>query len=202
MRNLIWLCALVMLATAACKSSANRANALPGSGDCANLALRLDRSHWMVNKHTSISKVLARRAPNRPPVHVGYLIQRQYREMRGGPEFRVYTVTTLNRDEQIGHIDQLGRAYRYEPRRNGTFDTVSVGSNTLESNIGAIFDTLDAITVTATNERRLAFNALDANGDGLLQLTETRSFGDRVTGADTNGDGVVDFAEFNEVDVL
>ena len=202
MRNLIWLCALVMLATAACKTSAGGPRSVPGSEDGSNLALRLDRSNWMVNKHTTVSNVLARRAPNRPPEHIGYLVKRQYREMRGGPEFRVYSVTTLNRDEQIGHIDQLGRAYRYEPRRNGSFDTVSVGANTLESNIAAIFDTLDRVTVTATNERRLAFNALDANGDGLLQIAETRSFGDRDSGADINGDGVVDFAEFDAVDVL
>ena len=48
----------------------------------------------------------------------------------------------------------------------------------------------------------MAFEALDANGDGLLQPEESRSFGDRVSGAYTNGDGVVDFEEFEEVDIL
>ena len=202
MRNLIWLCALCMLALTACRTGPSGQQSVQLDGDCENLALRLDRSDWMVNQATHISNVLAVRAPNRPPEHVGYLIERRYRKMRGGPEFSVFTVTGLNRDDQLGHIDQLGQAYRYEPRRNGTFDTVSVGSNTRERNVQAILDTQDRITLTPTSERRIAFNALDANGDGLLQLAETQSFGDRITTADRNGDGVVDFAEFDAIDTL
>jgi len=114
----------------------------------------------------------------------------------------MYTITTLNRDEQIGHIDQLGRAVRYEPRRNGGFESVDVGSNTIERNVQAIFDTKFRITLVGTSQRRIAFERLDANGDGLLQGAETASFGYRITGADTNGDGVVDFEEFNAIDVL
>jgi hypothetical protein len=202
MRNLIWLCALVMLATAACRTGPSGQQSVQLDGNCENLALRLDRSDWMVNKATNVSNILAQRAPNRPPEPIGYLVERRYRQMRGGPEFTVYSVTTLDRAEQIGHIDQLGRAFRYEPRRDGSFDTVSAGSNSLDHNIQAIFDTKDRITVVSTSERRLAFERLDANGDGLLQLTETQSFGDRITGADRNGDGVVDFAEFDAVDTL
>ena len=202
MRNSIWLCALCMLALAACRTGPTGQQSVQLDGDCANLALRLDRSDWMVNQATSVSKVMAARAPNRPPEHVGYLESRQYQKMRGGPLFTIQTVTGLDRDDQRGHIDQLGRAFRYEPRRNGTFDTVSVGSNNRERNIQAILDTGDRITLVPTSERRIAFNALDANGDGLLQLAETQNFGDRITTADRNGDGVVDFEEFDAIDVL
>ena len=114
----------------------------------------------------------------------------------------MYSITTTNRDEQIGHVDRMGRAVRYEPKRNGSFESVPVGSNTLERNVQAIFDTMDRVTFEPTNERELAFNALDLNGDGLLQSAETRTFGDRIANADTNGDGVVDYEEFNAIDVL
>lgn len=202
MRKLICLCALVALSTAACRTNPDGSRKPALGPDCDNLALRLDRSDWMVNKATRVSQVMSARAPNRPPEHIGFLVQRQYRQMRGGPEFTMYSVTTLDRNEQIGHIDQLGRAVRYEPRRNGTFADVPVGSNTLARNVQAIFDTKFRITFAPTNERRIAFNNLDANGDGFLQGTETASFGDRITGADTNGDGVVDFQEFDAIDVL
>ena len=207
MRNLLWLCALgavavTALSMSACKSNSNRSRTSGIAADNDNLALRLDRSDWMVNQGTKVSKIRAASAPNRPPEHIGYLVERQYRQARGGPEFKMYTITTLNRDEQIGHIDQLGRAVRYEPRRNGGFESVDVGSNTIERNVQAIFDTKFRITLVGTSQRRIAFERLDANGDGLLQGAETASFGYRITGADTNGDGVVDFEEFDAIDVL
>jgi hypothetical protein len=203
MRKLLCLCALVALTTTACRTNPDGSRKPAIGADCNyNLAMRMDRSDWMVNEATNVSRVMSARQPNRPPEHIGYLVEKRYRQMRGGPQFTMYSVTTLDRDEQIGHIDQLGRAVRYEPRRNGTFESVPAGSNTLERNVQSIFDTKHRITFRPTNERRIAFDSLDVNGDGLLQLTETASFGDRITGADRNGDGVVDFAEFDAIDVL
>jgi len=215
MMHLLAFCALValsgiLLTTTACRSNAGARRGPPKGGlpsvlpsaDCDNIALRLDRSDWMVNQGTRSWRVVSHSAPNRPPEHIGYLVERRYRQMRGGPQFKMYSVTTLNRAEQIGHIDQIGRAVRYEPRRNGGFASVPAGSNTRELNVASIFETTDRITLEATSERREAFDALDENGDGLLQRGETISFGDRITGADQNGDGVVDFEEFDVVDTL
>jgi len=200
MRRLLCLCALVALALPACRGGRSP---LPlAKNDADNIAVRLDRGDWMVNQQTKMWKVMATGAPNRPPEHIGYVEERQYRQARGGPLFRMYSVTTRNRAEQIGHIDQLGRAYRYEPRRNGTFDKVAIGSNTLELNVQAIFETPRDVTLQATNQRRLAFDALDDNGDGVLQAAEARAFGGRISSADTNGDGLVDFQEFDAIDSL
>lgn len=205
MRHLHWLCAVSALVLAGCQSRTVLPTGLPTvtrPNDATNLVMRMDRGDWMVNQGSKVYKVVAASAPNRPPRHIGYVEERLYRQMRGGPEFTIYVVTTLDRREQIGKIDQLGRAIRYEPQRNGTFQQVDVGTNTREMSVAAIFDTLDRITLSPVSERRLAFEAIDLNGDGLLQANETSSLGDRVTGADTNGDGVVDFEEFDAVDIL
>jgi hypothetical protein len=204
MRHSVWLFAVAALVFAGCRTSPTgdgSATIDPGFS-CSDPILKLDRGDWMVNQGSQVWKVMAASAANRPPRHIGYVFGRQYRQMRGGPEFQVQTVTTLDRHEQIGHIDQLGKGVRYEPRRNGSFREVSVGTNTRELNVGAIFGTNDRITLERTSERRLAFEALDANGDGVLQPAETASFGDRIAGADTNRDGIVDFEEFDAVDVL
>jgi len=200
MKRTLWLSTVVLVALPACTQHAGR-TAAELRGD-PSVAVQLDRGDWMVNKSTKLYKVMARGAPNRPPLLIGYVEEKEYRQARGGPEFRMYSVTTKNRAEQIGHIDQMGRAYRYEPRRNGTFDKVDLGSNTIEENVQAIFDTNDKVVLRETSARRLAFESLDANGDGVLQKAEAESFGDRVAGADTNHDGVVDFEEFDAVDVL
>ena len=202
MRRMIWLCALSILILPACSSSRTTGRGLPTVSARDDIAQRIDRGDWMVNRATKVSKVMVTGEPNRPPRQIGFVEARKYRQRRGGPEFTMYVVTTLDRKEQIGHIDQLGRAYRYEPRRGGTFEKVALGSNTLERNVQAIFDTTQRVTLEPTTERRLAFEALDANGDGLLQPAESRSFGGRITEADTNHDGVVDFEEFDQIDVL
>ena len=200
MMRTLCLCALFLAALPACTQNAGRDAAVLRGEE--SVAVRLDRGDWMVNKSTKVWKVLATGQPNRPPRHIGFLEQRGYRQARGGPDFKMYSITTRNRDEQIGHIDQLGQAYRYEPLRNGTFDKVAIGTNTLELNVQEIFEIADDVILRETNERELAFDALDANGDGLLQMDEARAFGDRVSGADANGDGVIDLEEFNAVDVL
>ena len=202
MRRMIWLCALSILALPACTSSPARGPGLPTMKAEDNIAQRIDRGDWMVNRATKVMKVMVVGQANRPPQHIGFVEERTYRQRRGGPEFTMHLVTTRDRKDQIGHIDQLGRAFRYEPQRNGSFDKVSVGTNSMERNIQAIFDVPERVTLAATSERRLAFEALDVNGDGLLQPAEARSFGARITEADTNRDGVVDFQEFDQIDVL
>jgi hypothetical protein len=205
MRHLLLLCALAALALPGCKSSPNGPGSpyrLAPTADCDNLALRLDRGAWMENQGTRIWKVMAASAPNRPPRHIGYVEESTYQQVRGGPQFHMLSVTTLNRKEQIGQIDQLGKAVRYEPRRNGTFEPVDLPANTRERNVAAIFDTQATITLVPTNERQLAFDAIDTSGDGLLQPGETAHLGARIHGADANRDGVVDFQEFAAVDVL
>ena len=213
MRHLLQICAIVALSGVLLTNVGCRSNSRGGppkgglptvlpTADCDNLALRLDRSDWMVNQGTRSWRVVAHSAPNRPPEHIGFLIERRYKQMRGGPEFKMYSVTTRNRNEQIGQIDQLGRAMRYEPQRDGGFANVPAGTNTRELNVAAIFETNDRITLEATSARREAFSALDVNGDGKLQPAETTSFGDRITGADLNRDGFVDFEEFDQVDIL
>lgn len=205
MRHLIWLCALAALALPACQTSPSGAARPVGwspKDRCADPILALDRGDWMVHQGGKVWKVMAAPTGNRAPRHIGYVVDRQYRQMRGGPEFVVRSVTTLDRQEQIGHVDQLGHAVRYEPQRNGAFEEVSVGTNTLELSVAAIFATKERLTLAPTSERRLAFEALDLNRDGVLQPNETSAYGDRVAGADSNRDGIVDFQEFDAVDAL
>ena len=205
-RSLV-ICALVPLTVAAfflsaCQSRSSVKDARVVMRPEDNIAERIDRGDWMVSTGSKVYKVVEQAQPNRPPRHVGYLEERRYRQRRGGPEFTIYSVTTRDREEQVGHIDQMGRAYRYEPQRNGSFQKVELPSNALEYNVQAILQAPYVVSFQQTTERRLAFERLDADGDGLLQKTETVSFGDRITGADRNGDGVVDFEEFDAIDVL
>lgn len=191
-----------MLLLAACTSRTSGESGRTVMRPEDNIAERIDRGDWRVSTGVKVFKVVAQAQPNRPPQHVGYMEERHYRQRRGGPEFTMYSITTRDRNEQVGHIDQMGRAYRYEPQRNGSFEKVALPSNSLEFNVQAILGSSEAVTFESTTERRLAFDSLDADGDGLLQKVETQSFGDRITGADRNGDGVVDFEEFDAIDVL
>ncbi len=193
MRYCVFLAAVLALVTVGCQGPT-----LPSdSPDCDALAARLDRGDWMVNQQTKIWKVRVDQSlQNMPPKHVGYLLGKRYQQMRGGPEFGMYTVTSLNQGEQLGHIDSVGRAVRYEPRRNRGFNEVPVGTGSLEHSVAAIFETLERVTLEATTQRRLTFEALDLNDDGLLQPDETKRYGDRIASADANRDGLVDFEEF------
>ncbi len=204
MRYCVFLVAIAALVTIGCQSTPLPTTPVVKAGpDCDAIAARLDRGDWMVNQSSKIWKIrLDQSLQNMPPKHVGYVIGKSYRQMRGGPEFQMYQVTSLNRSEQLGHIDSVGRAVRYEPRRNRGFAEKSVGSGTLEESVGAILDTYERVTLEATSPRRLAFESMDTNGDGLLQASETARFGDRVSGADRNRDGTVDFEEFALVETL
>lgn len=198
-RFFVFLVAAGALVTASCRSAPlpRQINAGP---DCDSIAARLDRGDWMVNQQTRLWKVRVDQSlQNMPPRHVGYLVSKRFRQMRGGPEFEMYTVTSLNRGEQLGHIDPVGRAVRYEPRRNRGFVETSVGTGTLEESVGAIFGTMERVTLEGTSPRRLAFESLDLNGDGLLQPDESSRYGDRITGADSNGDKLIDYEEFETI---
>lgn len=163
------------------------------------LAARMNKGDWMVASQTRIWKVFENQ-PSGPERHVGYLIGSKYRQMRGGPEFTMYKVTTRNRNDQIGLIDPMGRAVRYEPRRNGEFVEIPVGSSSREENLASIFETRRTMRVEETSEVRLAFEALDDNGDGRLSRNETAEWSGRIESADTDNDGFVDFEEFVQLE--
>ena len=165
------------------------------SGD---VAVRLDRGDWMVDRRTQVWKVLENQ-PNLPPRHIGYLKRTQYKQQRGGPSFELYDVTTLNRREKIGRIDQMGRAYRFVPRRNLGFTEVDEGVASLPDSVGAVFQSMRGINLIPTTERQITFELLDKDGDGLLREQEIAGMGDRIPAADTKEYGAVDFVEFNAI---
>lgn len=201
----IALAALAVTCLAGCSRSWSESTGQAGFTDRAPLveplASRIDRGGWMVSQQSKVYKVYESQM-GLPERHVGYVMANSYKQVRGGPAFPMQVVTTLDRNDQIGHVDSLGRAVRYEPQRDGTFRNEPVGTGTLEDGVAAIFGTNRAVRLEATSERRLAFEALDVDGNGLLTPDESASFGDRIQGADTNGDGGVDFAEFDIVDTL
>jgi hypothetical protein len=171
-----------------------------------DIGSRIDRSDWMVRQGSEIWKVFEAQTvagETRPAQHVGYLIGRDYRQGKGGPALRLYEVTGLNRKDVRGHIDSLGRVTRYEPVRNGTFTEVSLtASATREDDIGAILESPHVITLERTNERRIAFEALDTDRNGTLSEAELAGLGSRIADADTNRDKLVDFQEFDAIDAL
>ncbi len=164
-------------------------------------SLNLDRGDWAVAQRTKVWKVLEYPAGELPN-HIGYVTGRRFRQMRGGPGYDLYTVTTLNRSEEVGRIDQMGRAYRYEPRRNAGFAEVDLGSNSMENDVAEILQTTWEVTLEPTNDRRLAFELLDLDSNGFLEAAELKNHGDRIPRTDTNGDGRIDFQEFDRADIL
>lgn len=163
------------------------------------LASRMDRSDWMVATRSKIWKVYEN-PDTQGGRHIGFLVGSKYRQMRGGPQFRMYKVTTLDRNDQIGHIDQMGRAVRYEPRRDGQFVEIPVGASSLNENVTAIFDIRSSVRLEETSKVRLAFEALDDDGDGHLNQAETAEWGGRLAQADKDRDGFVDYDEFQNLD--
>lgn len=205
MRSVLWILAVVALGATGCRSRyaapAGADQALRAAGRSESLAVKLDRGDWMVDRRTQVWKVLEEQ-PDRPPVHIGYLVGCRYRQARGGPVYSYYWVTSLNRREKIGRIDTMGRAFRIVPRRNMGFAEVDLGAAGLENNVAAIFETNRPVVLQKTTERRLAFELLDENGDGVLSGEELATVGDRIAEADRNRDGVIDFGEFDALDTL
>mgnify|MGYP001811812851 CR=1 FL=1 len=204
-RQVLWILVGVMLVMTGCArnrrvSSCDEVATTIGQRS-SSLPVRLDRGDWLVDKRTAIWAVDEEQM-NGPSRRIGYLVKTQYRQLRGGPLYETYDVTTLNRREKIGRIDQVGRATRFVPRRNQGFDTVDEGVGTLEDSVAAIFQTPRRVILTQTTERRLAFEAIDKNADGYLDADETRLMGDRIPSGDQNGDGKIDFQEFDALDQL
>lgn len=164
-------------------------------------ALRLDRGDWQVSRRTAVWKVLASR-PDRPPVLVGYVTQRKYRQLRGGPEYAIYEVSRLDRRDLIGRIDQMGRTWRIEPSRDSGFEETDLGVMDLELGVQEIFENPRPMILEPTTERRLAFEMLDKDGSGYLERAETEGHGDRLATADRDGDGRLGFEEFDAIDTL
>jgi hypothetical protein len=127
---------------------------------------------------------------------------RRYREVRGGPHFTMYEVTTLDRDEVVGLVDSLGRARRLTPRRGGGIDSTDLGSNRLEESVGAILGSVRPVTLERTSERRIAFEMLDADADGYVTPQEWPRSQGAATDADLNRDGRIDWQEFDRLDRL
>jgi hypothetical protein len=174
----------------------------PAARTSAPGELLLDRGDWLVGDQSALFKVLLTPEGGARPVHAGFVVQRRYREVRGGPVFTMHEVTTLDRDEQVGLVDSLGNAKRFVPRRGGGIDVVPVGNNpSLEANVGAIFQEVRPVVIERTTERRVAFEMLDADRDGYVTLAEWPP-SRRGSDPDTNGDGRVDWQEFDAVDRL
>ena len=197
--------AVTLVAGAGCARSWSESTGQPGFTERAPLveplASRIDRGGWMVSDQARVWKVMESQM-GLPERHIGYVVGANYRQVRGGPAFKMYKVTTLDREDQIGHVDALGRAVRYEPQRDGTFRPEPMGTNELPESVAAIFATSRPVRLEETSERRLAFEAMDLDGNGLLTPEETAGFGERLQQADANADGGVDFEEFDRIDAL
>jgi hypothetical protein len=198
------LLAGVLLLTVGCRSTRNREarDAAPGAlvpmgppGD-----ISLNRGDWLMGSQDKVWLVLEGSATGGPPKRIGYLTSRRYREMRGGPEFTMYEVTSLDRKEVVGMVDSLGNATRFRWRYGGV-DEEKVGNAPLPLSIQAIFGTVRPITLQETSERDLAFEMLDRNADGLLDKDEFPRLADRVGNPDRDGNGKVDRQEFENADL-
>src|SRR5688572_12067944 len=92
-------------AFAGCKSPRVEAPFGPAPMTPATLApapgeIVLDRGNWLVGDQCDVWKVLVEPREGRP-VHLGYVVRRQYREVRGGPQFAMYEVTSHDRGDQV-----------------------------------------------------------------------------------------------------
>jgi hypothetical protein len=199
---------IVLLAAAAvaggCRGSRPR-DVPPGPG--GHLApvgqpgdLSLNRGDWLMGTQDKVWLVLEQSPTGGAPKRIGYVTSRRYREVRGGPQFTMYEVTTLDRKEVIGMVDSLGNATRFRWAFGGV-DQEKVGNAPLPLSVQAIFATVRPLTLEETTERSLAFEALDKNGDGLLDREEFPRLADRVGGADRDRNGKIDRQEFEDADL-
>jgi hypothetical protein len=166
-------------------------------------AMSLDRGAWLVGTTKGLWDVtVPGDTPSSKPVRIGYVTAREHREVRGGPAFTIYEVTGLDRTSPVGIVDSLGNAKRFKPRVNGHQEIEDAGNSTLNFSVQAIFETTKPVTLTATTERKLAFELLDADGNGTLDATEFPAIAARRGSPDTNRDGKVDWNEFDADDDL
>jgi hypothetical protein len=197
-RLVLGLGASVALATTGCLRGASDIPApLPVAGPSDSISLA--RGDWLVGEQAGLWIVLEHPYQG-PPARIGYLSERHYREVRGGPVLTMYEVTALDRGQVLGIVDGLGAAKRFHPRRGGGLDVEPLGAATLPLSVQAIFGTTHPVTLERTSERALAFEALDKNGDKLLDATEYPRLKTRVANADRNGDGKLDLQEFLAAD--
>jgi len=193
---------LAGMAAAGCHAS-GRNHATPGIATGSASDLTLNRGDWVVGRETGVWTATIPGATNASaPVRLGYVTSRLYREMRGGPTFTMYEVTSLDRKDVVGIVDQLGNAKRFKPGRDGLIETEDAGNATLPLSVQAIFQSMKPLTLNKTTERALAFELLDANHDGKLDKTEFPRLADRYASPDKNKDGYVDANEFEMIDDL
>lgn len=170
--------------------------------------MSLDRGGWIVGQQKGVWKV-TQEVMGKAPLLLGYVVAREHREVRGGPTFTMYEVTTTDRKDVVGSVDSLGNATRFVPGRNGSVERVPVGNNRLDLSVAAIFDTVRPIELVPTTERALAIEALftsyDKDGDGQITRSDDLDKNEfppqpeqikRFLAADANRDGRVDRTEF------
>ena len=172
------------------------ASDLTGPGDWS-----INRGDWLRSEQAAVWVVLEQQREG-GVARIGFVTERRYQEMRGGPIFTMYEVWGLDRSHQLGQVDSLGNAVRFDPVRNRGVESTKVGNASLELSVGAIFGTVRPITLERTSEHALAFDALDVNHDGKLDKTEFPRVLDKFHSPDTNKDGFVDAQEFDEADAL
>jgi hypothetical protein len=199
------LLAGVVLLAGGCRTTRDREARAPGSGDGLSPLgppgeLSLNRGGWLMGSQDKVWLVLEENAAGGPPKRIGYVTSRRYREVRGGPEFTMYEVTSLDRKEVVGMVDSLGNATRFRWRYGGV-DQEKMGNNTLPLGVQAIFGTVRPISLRETSERDLAFEMLDKNSDGLLDAAEFPRIADRVGSPDRDRNGKVDRQEFEDADL-
>jgi hypothetical protein len=186
------------LASASCRGAGIERHPLPLAGPCdagTTGDWSINRGDWLVGEKVGLWTVNAHPRTG-APVRVGYVTERHYREVRGGPVFQLFEVTNLDRSRAVGTVDALGNAKRFRPRQGGGFDTEAAGNSTLALGVQAILESSDPVTLDPTSERALAFEMLDANRDGVLEPKEFPRLSSKLANADRNGDGKVDFQEF------
>jgi hypothetical protein len=169
---------------------------LTGPGDWS-----LNRGDWLRSEQGRIWRVMEQQRQG-GSLPIGFVTERRYQEMRGGPIFTMYEVWGPDRTVQKGQVDALGNAVRFDPIRNRGVDSTKVGNASLELSVGAIFGTVRPLTLEPTSEHALAFEALDVNRDGRLDKSEFPRVLDKFHNPDTNKDGFVDPGEFDAADSL
>jgi|GEM_PF-3430393 len=196
------LAAVAALGLAGCRSRAGTEYTVPTTLAPIG-ATSLDRGAWLIGNATGLWTVtVPGDTPSSKPVRIGYVTARAHRQVRGGPAFTIHEVSGLDRDTPVGIVDSLGNAKRFKPLRNGHQEVEDAGNGTLSFAVQAIFETTKPVTLTATSERQLAFELLDADGNGTLDEKEFPAIKATRGSPDTNRDGKIDWNEFDADDDL